>query len=126
MKITVDLPSSHPIANKKVSEALHKQEALQVRERILSENGIGSMVAGRLIWLLGQAELSNIRHILDIGSWHLGQSIEFSNIFSNACINAFEPVPDSYKLCIDKHSNLDDQKKKRIHIHSVALSNIIG
>ncbi len=68
MKITVDLPSSHPIANKKVSEALHKQEALQVRERILSENGIGSMVSRRLLWLLGKTELGNIKQILEMST----------------------------------------------------------
>ena len=28
------------------------------------------MVARRLIWLLGKVDLSNIKQVLDIGSWH--------------------------------------------------------
>ena len=87
-------PQSVTVANKQITDAQNKQEALQVREKILSENNNGSMVARRLVWLLGNAELGNIRQVLDIGSWHLGQSIEFSTIFTNAKIDAFEPVPE--------------------------------
>ena len=119
-------PTSTSVANKQIIDAQYKQEAFQVRERILSENNRGSMVARRLIWLLGKADFGNIRQVLDIGSWHLGQSIEFSNIFQNAKIDAFEPVPDSYQLCLQNLNNLDNQKKNRIQIHNIALSNKTG
>jgi FkbM family methyltransferase len=84
------------------------------------------MVARRLATLLSKDELQDINQILDIGSWHLDQSIEFANIFPHARIDAFEPVPDSYKLCTDKHSALDEDRKKRIHIHNIALNNTKG
>ena len=115
------------IADKKITEALNKQEAYQVRERILSENIQGSMVSRRLLWLLGKTELGNIRQILDIGSWHLNQSYEFSIIFENARIDAFEPVPDSYQFCLsEREQKIDEQKKNRISVHNLALSNAAG
>ena len=125
MEQNTDLTSS-TIANKQITDIQYKQEAFRVRERILSEDSRGSMVAHRLIWLLGKAELGNIRQVLDIGSWHLVQSIEFSNIFHNARIAAFEPVPDSYQLCISNLNGLDAQKKNRISIHNIALSDNTG
>ena len=84
------------------------------------------MVARRLASMLGKEELGNVRQIVDIGSWHLNQSIEFANIFSDAKIDAFEPVPDSYKLCVAKHAQLPAPQKDRICIHNLALSNQKG
>lgn len=94
-----------------------------VRRKIVREVNRKSMVAQRLMHLLGQAELTNIKRVLDIGSWHLGQSIEFANIFSDAEIDAFEPIPESYELCINRLKSLDRQKKERIRVHNLALSN---
>jgi FkbM family methyltransferase len=106
---------------------IHSQaEQIKVSERILSSNEQGSMVAKRLIHLLGRYDLSNVKQILDIGSWHLGQSIEFSAIFQDAKIDAFEPVPDSYNLCLKHRSQLNEQRKSRIHVHNTALSNVAG
>lgn len=84
------------------------------------------MVARRLATVLGKAELGNIKQILDIGSWHLGQSIEFSDIFPEARIDAFEPVPESYELCVQRLNSLDAERKKRIRVHKIALSNKKG
>ena len=81
------------------------------------------MVARRLIHLLEKADLTEIKQVVDIGSWHLGQSIEFSNIFPHAKIDAFEPVPNSYRLCIDKLNSLDDHRKEQIRVHNIALNN---
>ena len=39
-------------------------EAFSVREKIMSENARGSMVARRLLWLLGKADLSKYAAIL--------------------------------------------------------------
>lgn len=95
-----------------------------IRRKIVREVNHRSMVAQRLMHLLGQAELTNINRILDIGSWHLGQSIEFSKIFSKARIDAFEPIPDSYQLCMNRLRSLDKQKKERIRVHNIALSEV--
>lgn len=84
------------------------------------------MVARRLASLYGKADLGNVKQILDIGSWHLGQSIEFSNLFEKARIDAFEPVPDSYKLCVEKRKGLDKPTQSRINVHNLALTNKNG
>ena len=84
------------------------------------------MVAHRLATLLGKTEVDDVQQILDIGSWHLGQSIEFSKIFPDARIDAFEPVPESYQLCVDRLNSLDPQTKGRIRVHKIALSNKAG
>lgn len=83
------------------------------------------MVARRLA-KLPLTYLDNITSILDIGSWHLNQSIEFADIFSDARITAFEPVPESYAMCMDKLAKLESQKKARISVHNLALGNTKG
>ena len=62
----------------------------------------GSIVSNRLKYVLDIINLDNSKTILDIGSWHLNQSIEFSFIFPNSRIYAFEPVPESYQDCLSK------------------------
>ncbi len=84
------------------------------------------MVARRLAYLTDRVDLSDVRQILDIGSWHLGQSIEFSQIFPNAKIDAFEPVPDSYQLCLKKLNNLNNKQKELIRVHNLALNDSKG
>lgn len=121
----IDLNSAS-VTDKKIKEAQYKQETLQVREKIISENSRGSMVARRLLWLLGKTELCGIRQILDIGSWHLEQSIEFSAVFQHARIDAFEPVPDSYRLCGERLSQLQTQTRDRIRVHNIALTEKTG
>lgn len=99
---------------------------LIVKDKIEIENNKGSMVAHRLSYLTGKVDLDSVNQILDIGSWHLNQSIEFSNIFKSANIDAFEPVPDSFRFCVSKLDTLDEQKKKRIKVHNLALTSEVG
>lgn len=96
---------------------------LKLKDKIAGDSKKGSMVANRLQCLAGKVDISSIKQVLDIGSWHLGQSIEFSSVFQNAKIDAFEPVPDSYQLCVKRLDELDEQKKTRIRVHNIALSN---
>jgi FkbM family methyltransferase len=84
------------------------------------------MVAQRLAYLIEKTDIDNVQQILDIGSRDLGQSIEFSNIFSSAKINAFEPVPNSYQLCVNNLSKLEEHKRKRINVYNIALGNKKG
>jgi len=95
---------------------------LIINEKLRTEINNGSRVAKRLSNLAGKIDLTGVKQVLDIGSWHLMQSIEFSNVFKKARIDAFEPVPESYELCIANHSRIEDQKKKRINVHNLALS----
>lgn len=84
------------------------------------------MVAQRLAHLLEKTDLTNISHIIDIGSRDLQQSIEFSNVFPEATIDAFEPVPTSYEICISVYNKLADRQKSKLNIHNLALSNTVG
>jgi 2-O-methyltransferase len=84
------------------------------------------MVARRLATIPPAIKLDDIRQVLDIGSWHLGQSVEFADIFLDARIDAFEPVPDSYRLCLDRLKTVDEQKRRRIQVHNLALTNVKG
>jgi FkbM family methyltransferase len=103
-----------------------KKSNYKLSKKIVGEHQKGSMVASRLAHLSGKVDLSGVKQILEIGSWHLGQSIEFSNVFRHANIDAFEPVPNSYQLCLNNLNNLDEQKRNRIRVHNVALSNTTG
>lgn len=81
----------------------------------------GNIVSDRLKYVLDIVELDNSKTILDIGSWHLNQSIEFSVIFPDSKIYAFEPVPDSYTDCLFK-----SQFYKNISVFNLALTNFSG
>ena len=82
------------------------------------QNGI---VANRVKFILDIIDLDNSKLILDIGSWHLDQSIELNTIFPNSKIHAFEPVPSSYENCLNKSIFY-----KNINVHNIALSNFNG
>ena len=122
-KIIEALRQDRPIVQEPV---LYQRENITTREKIMVAYNKGGMVANRLVHLLGKENLGNIKQVLDIGSWHLRQSIEFADIFPEARVHAFEPVPDSYELCLRTHAQLDPQRKSRIHIHNIALSNASG
>lgn len=61
------------------------------------------------------------RTILDIGSRDLEQSIEFSSVFQNSKIYAFEPNPEQFNICNFKSKNYNN-----IVVNQLALSNVNG
>jgi hypothetical protein len=48
------------------------------------------------------------RIILDIGSRDLDQSIEFSSVYKNSKIYAFEPNPEQFNICLNKSINYEN------------------
>lgn len=115
------------LVNDSVDESKPKEvQNLQLKDKITVQSDYNSSVARRLSHLAGKVDLTGVKRILDIGSWHLGQSVEFSEIFKDAEIDAFEPVPDSYQLCLNRLQSLDEQKQKRIRVHNYALSDAAG
>jgi 2-O-methyltransferase len=80
---------------------------------------INSIVNNRVRFIIDVVNLENVNTILDIGSWHLEQSLEFNRIFPNSKIYAFEPVPTSYELCLRK-------KTDNISVFNLALSDQTG
>ena len=81
----------------------------------------GGIVSARLKYLLDKVDLDASKTILDIGSWHLEQSIELSAVFPNSKIYAFEPVPESYNNCVHKSRYFNN-----ISVFNVALTNFCG
>ncbi|MES2702723.1 MAG: FkbM family methyltransferase [Bacteroidota bacterium] len=98
----------------------------RITDRVSTAARKKSMVASRLSCLSGKVDLSDVKSILDIGSWHLGQSMEFADIFPTAGIHAFEPVPDSYQLCLTRLQEAGPAKQANIKVHNLALGTTEG
>jgi FkbM family methyltransferase len=90
---------------------------------IITRNKIhgNNIVSNRIRYILDIIDLDDSKTILDIGSWHLEQSLEFHSIFPSAQIHAFEPVPQSYINCKNKASFY-----KNINVYNLALTDFIG
>lgn len=91
----------------------------------LIKNG-ENIASKRIKYLVDKIDLDSVRTILDIGSWHLKQTIEMALIFPNAVIHAFEPNPETYFICKRTWQNLPESMKNRIFIHQIALSDKVG
>jgi FkbM family methyltransferase len=84
------------------------------------------LVSQRLSHIVNFVDFSKVKTILDIGSWHLDQSIEFMNIFPNANVYAFEPNPDSANLCRRRVEGMGHENSSRIFVNELALTNKKG
>ena len=91
----------------------------ELKKRMLN----GETVSERLKFIIDKYDLNDIKEILDIGSWHLMQAIELQNLFPEAKVTAFEPVPNSYISCL-RHR--DEYNKIEIDIVNMAVSDING
>jgi len=80
----------------------------------------------RIKHLIQFLNFDSISTILDIGSWHLKQTIELSQIFEFANIHAFEPNPETNAYCMNVLETLPSFVKNRISINKLALSNETG
>jgi FkbM family methyltransferase len=90
-----------------------------VKDIILKTNTI---VSNRLKYVVDLLNLENIEDICDIGSWHLGQSIEFLDLFPDANVYAFEANPDNYEKCVNIKSKLHGFYRKNLKIYNYALN----
>ena len=109
-----------------VGAIIGQRESASIEHLIRLEQSRGSMVAARLSHLLGRVALGGIKRILDIGSRDILQSVEFSNVFASAVIDAFEPVPESFAMCEFNHSKLTPERRQQIRVHNIALSDVSG
>lgn len=85
-----------------------------------------NIASKRLEFLLDIIDFNSVMTILDIGSWHLKQTIEMAQIFPKAVVHAFEPNPETFAICRDTRSRLPTQIKNRIFIHQTALCDYVG
>jgi FkbM family methyltransferase len=61
--------------------------------------------------------------IFDIGACEAEDSIRYSNLFPNAVVYAFEPLPTNFQKCL---SNIQKYKKENIKIYNLAFANLKG
>lgn len=94
-----------------------------IKDLILNTHTI---VAERLKYVVDYIDLESIESICDIGSWHLGQSIEFLELFPDAKVYAFEANPENYKNCVEIHSRLTGYFKKNLKVYNTALNDKPG
>ena len=63
-------------------------------------------ITPRLKFIESILKNKKVQIILDIGSWHLQQSIEFCDTFPDASIYAFEACKKNFNLCEERLLNL--------------------
>jgi FkbM family methyltransferase len=85
-----------------------------------------NIASRRIRYLLKYLNFDNINEILDIGSWHLKQTIEMAEIFEFSIINAFEPNPETAQYCRNILDTLPFHYQNRISIYEIALTDYIG
>ena len=85
-----------------------------------------NIASKRIQFLLKYLNFNEIYEILDIGSWHLKQTIEMAQIFDFSLINAFEPNPNTAQHCRDVLKTLPFHFQNRISIHETALTDFSG
>jgi FkbM family methyltransferase len=96
---------------------------MSIKDSVLSRYDI---VADRVKFVVDLIDLESINTILDVGSWHLKQSIEFAELFPEAKIYAFEPNPNNYQECISTYNSASESVKSRIEIFNTAVDSIDG
>lgn len=85
-----------------------------------------TIVANRMKYVLDFVDWDSIETICDIGSWHLGQSIEFLELLPEAKVYAFEANPANYQTCQDIHSRLNGYFKTNLKVYNTALNDKPG
>lgn len=85
-----------------------------------------TLVASRMKYVADIIDWDSIETICDIGSWHLGQSIEFLEILPDANVYAFEANPTNYETCQEVYSRLMGYFKKNIKLYNIALNDQPG
>ena len=79
------------------------------------------VAAKKLMLIFDVIDFDQIHNICDIGSRFLEQTLEMSQIFPEANLYAFEPVPESYQTCCDNRLLLDPDTQKRITVFNMAV-----
>jgi len=85
-----------------------------------------SIVANRMKYILDPIDWDSIDTICDIGSWHLGQSIEFLDLLPDTKVYAFEANPKNYEECGNSYSRLQGYFKNNLKVYNTALNDTPG
>lgn len=91
-----------------------------------ADSGRENIASPQILKVADHIDFESINTVLDIGSWHLKQSIEFAYAFPGAEVHAFEPSPQNYEECRVMRNTIPAQVNDRIHLYNIALSNKNG
>lgn len=89
-------------------------------------SGRESVASQKMLQIIDHVQGLDVKCILDVGSWHLKQSIEFLNAFPDAQVHAFEPAPDNYTLCKNTHMYMPKAERDRLKVYNVAIGDTNG
>lgn len=70
---------------------------------------------------LNDIDLSQVKHVLDVGSRDAEEAVKLADHFPNAIVHAFEPNPPQYRTCV-----ATSKKNSRVQVYQLALSNVEG
>lgn len=88
--------------------------------------GRESVACQKMLQVVDHLERIKPQTILDIGSWHLKQSLEFLHTIPGCVVHAFEPTSTSYELCQKTRLTLDEQMRNRVMVWPLALGDHDG
>lgn len=99
-----------------------------LEDRLLEyvHSGRESVASQKMLRVLHVLAPLNISTVLDVGSWHLKQSLEMLHAFPEAKIHAFEPAPDNFRLCEQTHLNMNPAERSKISLWNMACGSDTG
>lgn len=94
---------------------------LESRIRNHLQSGQESIAAEKFLSVISHLNGIQVRNALDIGSWHLKQSIEMLHIFPDCTVHAFEPAPENFEVCKKAFSMLTPDKRQQLRVWQLAV-----
>lgn len=98
------------------------------QQRLMSyiQSGRESVASQKMFQVAQHLEQLKIRTALDIGSWHLKQTLEMVHAFPDCLVHAFEPAPDNFDLCRRTHASMNPAERSRVKVWNVACGSTNG
>lgn len=90
------------------------------------KSGRESVACQKMLQVSKILEKFHIRTALDVGSWHLKQTIEMLHAFPDSIVHAFEPAPDNFVLCRNTHYSLGPELGNRVKVYKMAAGSKNG
>lgn len=100
------------------------EQLTEFQQRLINfiQSGRESVASRKMLQVSEYLERLDIRTVLDVGSWHLKQTIEMLNAFPEAQVHAFEPEPENFNLCRQTHLSLGSELGNRVKVWRIAAS----
>ena len=109
-------------------DVIEQEELTDFQKRLINfiQSGRESVASRKMLQVSSYLENLNIRTVLDVGSWHLKQTIEMLNAFPGCSVHAFEPEPENFNLCRQTHLSLGPEQGNRVKVWRLAAGSRTG